>query len=556
MKLSNSGGVMSKYGFLAVTVLALLIGMCLFLVNVYTVDVRLNGDLEIVVEYGETFSDPGAEAFFYGSIFRRQPMAVPVTAEGTVDVTALGEYTICYKAEYEQVSGQAVRHVRVVDTTAPELSLLGDAAVTLPVGAEYREAGFTAEDHCSGVLTESVEISGSLDASKPGTYILTYTVADSSGNTSSAQRTVIYQDVTAPDITLVDGTELEIEYGDAFEDPGAFAVDDCCADVTDRIVREGTVDTEKPGVYTLVYTVSDDAGNAATAQRRVRVVDRVPPELTLAGEESVIVFVGDPYEDPGCTAADNCDGDLTGQMEVTNDVSIHWPGTYTVTYTATDSSGNVATATRTVRVCRGIVYLTYDDGPSMYTQRLLEVLDEYGAKATFFLVYDYRYIDIAALEAEAGHTVAIHSLTHNYDKIYASEEAYFEDLYAMQEIIREYTGQTSMMVRFPGGSSNTVSWRNKGIMTRLTQLVEEKGFRYFDWNVGSHDASDDTTWEQSANNVIRGITCQRVSVVLMHDSRATCIKATREILEWGNYNGYIFLALPYDGPGCHQRINN
>ena len=556
MKLSIHRGRLSKYALIAVPVLALLVYFGLVLANVYTVAVILTGTSEIAVEYGEKFEDPGASAVYYGSIFQREPLDLPVTAEGSVDTEKLGEYTVRYHAEHERISGEATRTVRVVDTKSPVLTLLGDATVIMPVGTEYREAGCTAIDNYSGDLTEAVEIDGVPDPATPGTYTLTYSVRDSSGNAGMIQRTVIYQDITAPVITLVGGSELEIEYGDVYEDPGVYAFDDCCGDVTAQITGEGTVDPLIPGTYTLMYTVSDEAGNAATAHRTVHVVDSTAPVLSLSGEDSVILFVGDPYEDAGCTALDNCDGDLTQQVEVSSTVNLYWPGEYTVIYTVTDSSGNTASVTRTVTVCRGIVYLTYDDGPSRYTERLLEILDEYGAKAAFFLVHDTRYIEIAALEAAAGHTVAIHSLTHDYEKIYASEEAYFEDLYAMQQIIQEYTGQKSMMVRFPGGSSNTVSWRNKGIMTRLTKLVEEEGFHYFDWNVGSHDASDDTSWEESAQNVIRGITCQRVSVVLMHDSRASSIKATREILEWGNYNGYLFLALPYDGPGCHHRINN
>lgn len=544
------------YVLIAVPVLLLLVYCCLVLTNTYTVDVVLSGDSEIILEYGESFDDPGAQAVYFGSIFQRDPLDVPVTVEGNVDVEQLGEYTIRYSAIHDQISGEAIRTVYVVDTTVPEITLLGDATVVLPVGSEYLESGCTAMDYYSGDLTDAVTITGSLDPATPGTYTLTYTVKDGSGNQAKAQRNVVYEDVTPPVITLIDGVELELAYGVPFEDPGVYAFDDCSGDVTAQIIREGTVDPMKPGEYTLQYSVADESGNVETVQRLVFVTDRIAPELTLNGEESVIIFVGDSYEDAGCTALDNCDGDLTQLLEVSSTVNLWWPGDYTVTYTATDSSGNTATATRSVTVCRGIVYLTYDDGPSMYTERLLEILDEYGAKAAFFLVNDTRYIEIAAQEAEAGHTVAIHSMTHDYDKIYASEEAYLKDLYGMQQIIAEYTGQTTMMMRFPGGSSNTVSWRNKGIMTRLTKLVEEKGFHYFDWNVGSHDASDDTSWEESAQNVIRGITCQRISVVLMHDSRATCIRATNKILQWGRENGYLFLALPYDGPGCHHKINN
>lgn len=541
---------------LAVIVLALVGYLCLVMTNVYTVDVALAGAAEVIVEYGDDFEDPGASAAYFGTVFQQEPLDVPVAVEGPVDLAKVGEYELRYHAEYEGVSGSAVRIVRVVDSVKPEIGLLGEESVTLPVGSEYQEAGCTASDNYSGDLTEAVAVSGTLDPMVPGSYTLTYTVRDESGNTASAVRTVVYVDVTAPVIALLGDAEMELEAGAVFEDPGFTAADDCDGDMTALVTVEGTVDTEKAGAYTLVYTVTDAAGNTATVQRSVTVKDLIPPELFLSGDNTVTLFIGDSFEEPGYAATDNCDGDLTEQVQITSDVNMYVPGTYTVTYTAADASGNTATATRAVVVCRGIVYLTYDDGPSVYTSRLLDILDEYGVKATFFLV-NTGYGDVVARAAASGHTIGIHSATHDYDKIYASEDAFFEDLYYMQSIIQTYTGQTPMLMRFPGGSSNTCSWFNPGIMTRLTQLVEEKGFRYFDWNVGSHDAGGVTNgWTEVAQNVIRGITCQRVSVVLMHDSYGTCIRATERIIQWGLANGYIFAPLTYDGPGCHHRINN
>ena len=555
MKLSNYRDLLPVYVMIIVPVLVLLIYVGLVFANIYTVDVVLAGDVEMTVEYGETFVDPGAEAVYYGSIFLRDHLDIPVVTEGTVDVTRVGEYTICYSAEHDTVHGEATRTVHVVDTQPPKISLVGEATITLPIGAVYQEPGWSAWDNYNGDLTDAVAITGSVDSSVPGVYTLGYSVEDSTGNVDRVKRTVIYEDVTAPELVLAAGPEMEIEFGAVFEDPGVTALDDCDGDVTQRISMEGSVDTAHPGIYLLEYTVSDVSGNTAKIQRTVRVVDRITPELCLNGEDTVTVFVGDNYEDAGCTVSDNCDGDLSQQVQVSSDVDIYVPGTYTVTYTVSDSSGNTAAVSRTVIVCRGIVYLTYDDGPSCYTDRLLDILDAYDAKATFFLV-NTGYIELAAREAEEGHAVGIHSVTHEYWDIYESEEAFLNDLYTMQSIIESYTGQKSMIMRFPGGSSNTVSWFNEGIMTRLTKLVEEEGFRYFDWNVGSHDASKVITWEEVARNVIGGIRHQRISVVLMHDSKGTCTKATERILQWGLANGYVFRALTFDGPGCHLKVQN
>ena len=546
----------------AVAVLAALVYIGLVMLNVYTVDVSLNGQQEIVVEFGGEFTDPGASASFYGTIFQQEPLDIPVTVEGTVDLSRVGSYKLVYSAEYKDVSGFMTRTVKVVDTVRPELSLLGEETVVLPVGAIYQEPGVTASDNYSGDLTGEVSVAGSVDPAVPGSYTLTYTVTDGSGNVGQASRTVVYVDVTAPELVLLGSMEMEQQIGTVFEEPGFTAADDCDGDVTPLVTVDGTVDGNTPGTYTLSYSVTDAGGNTATVSRTVTVRDTIPPELTLLGAQTVELTIGNGFSDPGYTAVDNCDGELTDQVMVTSDINIYLPGTYTVKYTVTDASGNTAEQTRTVvmydiqaQTPGGIIYLTYDDGPSGYTSQLLDLLDSYGVKVTFFVV-NTGYGNTMSRAASSGHTVAIHSASHNYDRIYSSEEAYFNDLYRMQSIIQANTGQTSMMLRFPGGSSNSVSKFNPGIMTRLTQQVQEKGFRYFDWNVDSRDAGGASSSAEVAYYVIKGVSTRSTSVVLMHDSNGYCIRATARIIQWGLANGYTFAALTYGGPGCHHGVRN
>ena len=563
MSMSNSRW---RIPVIIVSVLVLL-GLAVFgalvLINEYSLDVTLRGAAEITLEYGEAYEEPGADAVYYGTIFQQEPLDVAVTVEGAVDVSKVGTYVLHYNAAHEGLADSASRTVHVVDTAVPMLSLLGEQEIILPVGEEYVESGWTASDNYSGDLTEGVTVSGQLDPAVPGSYVLTYSVSDSSGNSCVASRTVTYVDVTAPVITLLGEAEMEMDNGAVYEEPGFSAVDDCDGDLTALVTVENNLNSEMPGIYTITYTVTDAAGNKATAQRTVTVKDLTPPVLTLLGDKVVEMTIGYELEEPGFTAVDNHDGDLTAQVTVETDLNIYLPGTYTVTYTVADAAGNTTTASRIVvmydiqpKVSGGIIYLTYDDGPSGYTSGLLDLLDSYGVKATFFVV-NTGYGETMARAAASGHTIAIHSASHNYDKIYASEEAYFDDLYYMQSIIQSYTGQTPMMIRFPGGSSNSVSYFNPGIMTRLVQLVEEKGFRYFDWNVSSQDAGGVTHgWVEVAYNVIEGVSRRGTSVVLMHDSNGMCIRATERIIQWGLANGYTFAALTYGGPGCHHGVRN
>lgn len=205
-----------------------------------------------------------------------------------------------------------------------------------------------------------------------------------------------------------------------------------------------------------------------------------------------------------------------------------------------------------------VIYLTFDDGPGIHTRQLLRILDRYGAKATFFLV-DTAYCTEELLQqmVRSGHSIGIHSLSHDFETIYSSDEAYMKDALAMQSLIRQRTGITTMLLRFPGGSSNTVSCRySKGIMSRLTRAVEEAGFTYFDWNVDSRDAAGCRDTEEIYQNVISGIKGKSCAVVLQHDIYACSIQAVERILIWGRSNGYHFCALGESSPRCHHPLQN
>ena len=160
-------------------------------------------------------------------------------------------------------------------------------------------------------------------------------------------------------------------------------------------------------------------------------------------------------------------------------------------------------------------------------------------------------------EADEGHTVGLHSYTHNYGLIYSSVDSYMEDLLRVQEKVREYTGIESKIIRFPGGSSNTISRKYKTmIMTDLTKKVEEIGFRYFDWTIISGDAGDTKDSNQIVENVISRIKENEVNVVLMHDIKPYTVDSIERIIEYGLANGYTFAPLTMESPVVHQKVNN
>ncbi|WP_449355322.1 immunoglobulin-like domain-containing protein [Virgibacillus natechei] len=257
-----------------------------------------------------------------------------------------------------------------VDEVEPEIALNGENPMELEVGSTYEEPGATAEDNVDGDLTDSIEISGEVNTEEAGEYTITYTVTDEAGNTATEERTVNVVepeeepgdpvDEVEPEIALNGENPMELEVGSTYEEPGATAEDNVDGDLTDSIEISGEVNTEEAGEYTITYTVTDEAGNTATEERTVNVVepeeepgdpvDEVEPEIALNGENPMELEVGSTYEEPGATAEDNVDGDLTDSIEISGEVNTEEAGEYTITYILTDEAGNTATEERTVNV--------------------------------------------------------------------------------------------------------------------------------------------------------------------------------------------------------------
>ncbi len=444
------------------------------------------------------------------------------------------------------------------------LQMAGEPEIYLEYGQGYEDPGAIPVLYGTlfwkdGVLPEdvTVQVQNDVNDQKLGKYTVTYS-SRLEWLDASAQRTVWVVDTENPVITLKESGEPLLA-GTPYEEEGYTATDNYDGDITHKVIR-----TESYGLVT--YTVMDSAGNPAAVEREIPYYDPLPPEIILEEGNRITIPAGTFFTDPGFTALDNVDGDVTEFVEVSGEVLWHIPGTYALDYTVTDHYDNSTTVTRLVEVQKSplpeiqtpkgnVIYLTFDDGPGPYTDQLLDVLDKYGVKATFFVV-DTGYNSVMKRIGEKGHSIGIHSVTHDYETIYASVEAYFEDLYRMQNIIYKNTGIRTNLLRFPGGSSNTISCFNEGIMTTLTQAVQDAGFRYFDWNVDSNDAGGAKKTKTVVENVTAGVTRQRISVVLQHDIHAFSVEAVEDIILWGLDHGYTFLPLEMDSPVFQHGVNN
>ena len=192
----------------------------------------------------------------------------------------------------------------------------------------------------------------------------------------------------------------------------------------------------------------------------------------------------------------------------------------------------------------GTIYFTFDDGPSENTYGILEYLRQYNVKATWFVVPSREEWCYNALKAisDAGNTVAVHSASHEYETIYASVEAYLDDFHEAWDIIREATGQTPQIFRFPGGSNNVY---NVDTREAIIKEMTRRGFRFYDWNVDSGDVAG-ANWQQMYNSIPRDCHEQARPIILMHDTQKSTLYVIEDVLKVLKNEGYKFDAIRND----------
>ncbi len=408
---------------------------------------------------------------------------------------------------------------------------------------------------CKKVTVETI---GIVDTEELGTYKVEYDISYKNKSIKMKQRVSVV-DKVKPEITLKSENALVCPNG-VIQDLDYEASDNYDKDITENVITE--VRDNK-----LYLSVSDSSKNLEEIEVDATIEDKEKPQITLNGKKSMTLTIGNAYKEPGATATDNCDGEI--EVKISGSVDTSRAGTYKIEYKATDQSGNVAVAIREVKVIERlinnpnnssgskIVYLTFDDGPSTYTEHLLDVLSAYNVKATFFVTGKGSDATILR-EYQEGHTVALHTYSHDYAIVYSSLDNYYADLYQVQERVKNITGYTSTLIRFPGGSSNTTSNNYDGgirIMSQLVQDVQEKGFTYFDWNVSSGDAGGTISSDGVYNNVISKLKSGS-SVVLQHDTKKFSVDAVERIIQYGLNNGYTFKALDASSPTAHHKVSN
>ena len=485
--------------------------------------------------------------------------------------------TIIYEAEHlhlnkNKIIGAAIIAVFIIMLlilfSKPSITLIGDKVEKVSYRSEFVDSGITVK-YFGKDITNKVVLSADINTNELGKYQIKYKIPYIFG-IYTYKRDVMVVDDMAPEIILEGDEEVKLSYNKEYKEPGYKSIDNYDGDITEKVnvfykvVNDGETDVH--------YKVTDTSGNTQEKIRKIYLVDDVKPTIELNGDGTVILNVGEEYKEQGAKASDEKDGDLTERIEISGNVNTNQEGTYSVQYSVKDNNGNVTVATREVMVGNigkanfnvgtpGVVYLTFDDGPSnTTTPQILDILKEKGVKATFFILdYGQGTEHLVKRIVEEGHSIAIHSQSHDYGVAYASPDAYLNGIDYMKEKIKNSTGVETKIIRFPGGSSNTVSRKYcEGVMSTLVRETVKRGYRYFDWNVASGDSGGVKESEGVYSNVTAGLKNTRSNVVLMHDfsGNQKTVDALPRIIDFAKQNGYTFDRITDKTPMVTQNVQN
>lgn len=436
----------------------------------------------------------------------------------------------------------------------PHIILYGGYFKTIDVNTEYKEPGFTASFLFNN-YSKDVYIETDLNTNSPGKYKIKYNYLFKKMNISTTRY-----------IKVVDREKPKLIIDEVKENYVRVCPDGSINNIKYRAIDNYDGDiTNKVKVYkndnTIIFTITDSNKNTNYTIKKIIKDDIVPPIIELNGG-NITLLKGDNYIDPGVKVSDDCDKNISNKVIINSNVDTSKEGDYQINYITYDENNNKSIVKRKVEVIDkprpGTIFLTFDDGPSEETTgKILDILKEENVKATFF-VTSFGPDNLIKREFDEGHTVALHTSSHDYGYIYKSEKNYFKDLEKVQNRVYKITGYKSMIIRFPGGSSNTISARYKrGIMTNLTKQVHEKGYKYYDWNAMSGDAEPGThNSKEMYNNFMRQVSKDKVNYVLLHDIKPYTRDSLKDIIVECKKRGYTFSKITESTPELHHGVNN
>lgn len=436
-----------------------------------------------------------------------------------------------------------------------KLDIVGEENQILSLNDAYIDEGLRVTLDDKELTMDDIDytVDNNIDENAVGEYQVKYHVIYDNKNYDLV-RNVSVVDRVAPELVILSNSVSKTKCGNNLR---YYAFDNYDGVLTDKVSV-----IEEDGRFKL--SVSDSSGNETI--KYVPISDTLNDYvIDLNGTFYTYVVKGSNYVDEGVTISNTCGKVQKVDYVVDGGVDVNTPGTYTVNYRIPDLD---VYQSRKVVVYESVpeevktsdedkvIYLTFDDGPGAYTEELLDILDKYDVKATFFVTAQFtKYLPLLTREKDSGHVVALHTKTHNWN-LYKSFENYYKDFIDMNKIIEEYTGEKTKLFRFPGGGSNTISKsKSTGVVNYIATKMQSAGYTYFDWNVDSGDAAGANS-KKIYKNVIDGVSSRNYSVVLMHDIQRPTIDTIEQIIVWGLENGYTFKTLSSDSPTVHHHVNN
>lgn len=394
---------------------------------------------------------------------------------------------------------------------------------------------------------QDVKITGTINTKKVGNYPITYELG------SYKKSCVISVKDSTPPVLKVKSYKTDFKEK---VKPECF-VKSVKDDSKVTLSFQNKVTKEKKQVVTIV--AQDAYGNYTMKDANLTLVKDTQKPVIQVKKISVYTNAKPNYKSY-IKVRDNLDAKPSIKID-SSKVNTKKEGTYKLYITATDRSKNTSkkTAKVTVKEPSKVVYLTFDDGPSENTDKILKILKKYDAKATFFVTGNNQKYNSSITKAyKQGNTIALHTYSHDYATLYASTDAYFEDLQKVSDMVKQLTGKAPKYIRFPGGSSNMISANySQGIMSNLVDMVHERGYQYFDWNCSSGDAASNNV---PVDTIISNATnCDYDQImILFHDSspKKTTVEALPEVIKSYKKRGYVFKAVSKDTPIFHHGTNN
>lgn len=431
--------------------------------------------------------------------------------------------------------------------------LVDGNSVAVQVQSEYKDPGIVVKLGKKVISKNKykVKITGKYNTNKIGMYKLNYHTRYFNKDLDLVRIIKVFDDVK-PVLTL----NQEIVYEDYCtkkynQEIKYTAIDNYDGDLTSKVEIKEQDDK-------ITYSVKDSSGNKEEKEVLIDYGTKPSNIFSLNGSKTTYVVVNTSYNEKGASYTDGCGNKINKDIKVKGTVDTSKIGEYEITYEV--EGENPITRKVVVRERpHKTIYLTFDDGPGANTKKVLDVLDKYNVKATFFVTNQFpKYQDLIKKEYDSGHAVGVHTLTHRWD-VYDSVESYISDFDQMNEIIKNQTGSYTKIFRFPGGSGNTVSKsHSKGIVTTLVNEMTNRGYVYFDWNLSSGDASTGkVTSEKIIKNVLNNVdNCSSECVILFHDYKSVTANAIEPIVKELVERGYDFSSVSENGPIVHAKVKN